>query len=262
MTSSPWRTLATAFTVFAIVIGGLVVWSLVGRPDPQREQQSQTYTHAVTRIIFDGIDSGDIRVGGGSAHPKGTVSIDRLLTWSRTKPTFNEFWDGDTLRISVHCVKADWWWSDNCSIDYGVRVPSDVAVEIETTSGDIEVTGTTGAVKVTSTSGGVDLADLTGPVTARLTSGDLTTDNLSSTTLDTEVTSGDVRLHFDVVPRSVAARVTSGDVTVLVPAGDYRVDVDTVSGDERVTVPDSTIAPNTITVTSTSGDVEIGYRAD
>lgn len=260
MTSSPWKILGTAFTVVAIVIGGIAVWSYVGRPDPQIENQAQTYQHAISKIVFTDIDSGDVHIRGGADHAKDAVAIDRRLSWTHNKPTYSENWDGDTLRIKVYCVDSGWWWRDNCAIDYDVKVPADVAVEVETTSGDINVSGTTGVVKLTATSGDADLTNTSGPVSVRLTSGDLTTDNLSSTAVDAEITSGDARLNFDIAPLTVGVRVTSGDISILVPQADYRVDVDTNSGDRKVSIPNVAGAQRSITASSTSGDVAVGYR--
>ncbi|MBB5871769.1 hypothetical protein F4553_005148 [Allocatelliglobosispora scoriae] len=258
MTSSPWRALGTAFTIVALLIGGLVAWSFVGRPDPQSEHQEQTYQHAITKIVFEDVDSGNVHVSASPATEE--VAIDRYLKWSRSKPTYTERWDGDTLRIKLHCDDNRWWWGDDCSIDYAVKVPTDIAVEIDATSGDLDVLGTKGAVKITATSGDVKIGDVTGPISVTLTSGDLTTADLIATDFEADLTSGDLLLDFAAAPHSLDARVTSGDVDIAVPRADYRVSVDTGSGDQRVGVPDTAGATNKITLRSTSGDVALSYR--
>jgi hypothetical protein len=257
MNKTLWRTGAAVFTVAAIVAGLLVLWNLWRPPfGVETETQHQAYDHPITRLVFTDFESSDISVTAGEP---GRVEVQRDFRWSGSKPSFTERWDGETLYVSHGCAN---FTVSRCSIRYTVTVPPTVNVEAETSSGNVRMRNVTGSLDLTTTSGDVSINGATGSLKVRSTSGDLSTDELASTRVDINSTSGNVDLKFTTAPDDLIVESTSGDVTVKVPndAQAYRVSVQTTSGEQRVTVDQSQRAGRAISVHATSGDVTIGYR--
>jgi hypothetical protein len=254
MSRSLWWTVGAAITVAAILIGGFTVWNLLGRSTQHAETQQHTEWQGITRIVFADFEDSDVSVLAGQS---GEVRITRTFSWSTSKPTATEQWDGQTLQITNSCGRGQFW--THCAIDYTVELPANVTVEAATSAGDIAVRGITGELRLSSTSGEIDVTDVSGPLTTRSASGGLTARGLTSKTVDIENVSGDVDLRFTAAPSSAAIRATSGEVAVTVPReqGPYRVATSTTSGDQQVTVEQSPTAVYTITVNTTSGDIRV-----
>jgi hypothetical protein len=257
MTNTAWRAAAAGFTIAVIAAGVLVAWNVWGVPfAPQTETQHQTYDRPITTLVFSDFASSDITVTAGEP---GRVEIQRDLRWNGTKPGFTESWEGETLTVSHGCHG---FVMDQCSIRYTVRVPASVALEAESSSGDVRVSKLTGALRVTTTSGDVTVAGATAQLTVATTSGHVRTDDLRAGPVEVSTTSGDIDLVFSTAPQTISVAATSGDTNVRLPNDHmaYRVAVQTTSGDRRVTVDQSQDAGRAISVHATSGDVTIGYR--
>lgn len=163
-------------------------------------EEAQTYRQPVKSLSVTG-GAGDVVVRQGA--PAGTVEVTRRLGWSpgSSRPSADETWDGDALRIDADCGALLGW----CSIDYVVTVPDGTAVTVETGSGDIDV----------------DLAAVSAPVDLRAGSGDVsvtvprdgayavrtgtgsgdedvevTSDASASARLDVETGSGDIEISY------------------------------------------------------------------
>ena len=214
--------------------------------------ESSSFTEPVTRIVFD-LSSGDVslRPAQGTA-----VELTRELHWRGDKPpSYTETREGQTLRVFYKCVTI------NCWIDYEVRVPENVEVDVKASSGDVQVNGMAAPVRVDLSSGDVRLTNVKGTVSVKTSSGDVSGTDIAAGRVDVTTTSGDVNLDFSAAPQSVTAHVTSGDITMLVPPDKepYRVDAQTTSGDQKITIDRSQSATRRIEANTTSGDVRIGY---
>jgi Toastrack DUF4097 len=257
MTKTAWRAAAAAFTLAVIIAGALVAWNVWGVPfATQTETQHQNYDRAITRLVFSDFHASDIIVQAGEP---GQVQVRRDFRWNGTKPGFTESWEGETLTVSHSCTGVA---MNQCSIRYTVKVPPSVTFEAESTSGDIRVSNLTGALRVTTTSGDVTVRGTRAQLTVSTTSGDVSTDDLGGGPVEVSTTSGDVDLEFSAAPQVISVAATSGDIKVKLPNDHvpYRVDVQTTSGDRRVSVDQSQEAGRAISVHATSGDVTIGYR--
>lgn len=110
------------------------------------------------------------------------------------------------------------WWDDRddgwVAVDFVVRVPDGVKVDVRTVNGSLEVRGATAEVVARTTNGGVRAETLGGPVDARTTNGSIVASMRSV---------GDARdLEF---------RTTNGSVTVEMPSSlGAEVEMSTVNG--------------------------------
>ncbi len=159
------------------------------------------------------------------------------------------------------------------TVELEVNAPEDVALEIRTGSGDIDVADMKAGVRISGKSGDVKLKTIEGPIELSTASGDISIQDAITPTLSIdgksgdislervhgnanvrtasgdvsirggnarslsiECVSGDVDAELDVpVSGSVSIRTVSGDALVKIPAGsDCRVTVSTLRGDATV----------------------------
>ena len=113
--------------------------------------------------------------------------------------------------------------------DYALRMPAGSSVEIESESGDVEVSGLTGNIRVDAEAGDVTIDGVGGGVDISAPQGDVTIANVNTDTGEAEldVGSGDVFLE-DLILGTLEAGVEAGSVTLSGRfSGDGRVSVET-----------------------------------
>lgn len=179
----------------------------------------------------------------------------RTISWRTAEPNLEQRVDGDGIHVAGGCVGPFNW---GCSIDYDVAVPDGFDLDLDSSSGSVTVRDVAfGRLRQQVSSGDVELSGVTGAIEVRSSSGTVRADRLTSDDVYVEASSGDVGLDFATSPRSVVADVSSGDVRIALPAGKYAVTADTSSGNRRVDVPVDTTSDRTVTVTTSSGDVDV-----
>ena len=99
-------------------------------------------------------------------------------------------------------------------VNYSIKVPRALAVTVESSNGEITVTGLTGALVASASNGRITGTDLQGSARATTTNGDLTLTMAAVTgDITAETTNGQVTI---TVPRttnaSLSARVTNGGI--------------------------------------------------
>ncbi|HUX88259.1 MAG TPA: DUF4097 family beta strand repeat-containing protein, partial [Chloroflexota bacterium] len=132
-------------------------------------------------------------------------------------------------------------------IDFVVDVPATALLDVNASSGSIDVRGTSGAVQVNASSGNVYLGQLSGPVSVQASSGDLVLEEVTGD-LQARTSSGSIGgtglTHMRAVSSSsgsvslsgtftdvASIQTSSGDVTVrFSPNSSVRVNATTSSG--------------------------------
>lgn len=206
-----WLVVGAVLTTATIVVGSATAGLWLAR---QSETRSHSYQLPTTPILLD-LPAVDVTIVTGES---GALTVQQQLTWATSKPEVEQSWDGHALRVSVECPSLP--IGPSCGVDYLVRVPPGLAVEIRATSGDVR---------------GTDLhpADLV-----------------------IRTRTGDVDLRFTAAPRRLDVETGSGDVDLMVPAAvTYRVQSDAEQSD--VDVPQDPTAPHTITVHTDDGSLSI-----
>ncbi|MGI8628727.1 MAG: DUF4097 family beta strand repeat-containing protein [Solirubrobacteraceae bacterium] len=128
----------------------------------------------------------------------------------------------------------------SCSSSYELAVPESVTVDVQSTRGDVRLTGFRGGAAVQTRSGNVDV------------------DAYCGFTLSATSVSGNLRVATACAPERLELRSGSGNAIALVPPGRYRIRASSGRGRQRVTgVVSSAMAPFTIDVHSTSGNVAV-----
>lgn len=136
---------------------------------------------------------------------------------------------GDVVRVIVEIPDTS-GWNDSAWMDLDVDVPANVPVEIEDSSGDMDVRGVRLA-RIDDSSGDVDLRDTSGDLRIDDSSGDVyLTGHKGDVTLDDS--SGDLRLK-DIEGSVMVDNDSSGDISAQRVTGSVMVRRDS-SGDIRV----------------------------
>lgn len=236
----------SAITTAAVSCG------VVGGSGPlSTESQSQVYEQKVVRIEFD-TEAGDISVSSGDAD---RVTVDRKLRWRQNKPTFKEEWRGDTLHITADCVDEK-----DCTLDYTVRAPANVAIIAKSVAGDVSVRDLTGELELSNDAGDITVEGSRGRVSINGKAGAITGRSLRSSDVTVQSDAGDVNLTFAEAPATASVTLDSGDVKVAVPrAGGYKVKATTSAGDRKVSVDEDSNGRHSIVVAVGSGDVTVAY---
>ncbi len=202
--------------------------------------QAQTETEFFSE--GEDFDRVELRVERGSiavwGDPRGEASGEARSTFTGKPPEIRHYVDGGVFYVEGSCPKL----KPTCRVDVDLTVPEDVAVFIDTQSGDVFAQGS--------------LASLS----ASTNSGDVVGDELASPSVDVRAEAGelDVDLVDDV--ESVSLETGSGDVVLSVPAGSYSIHTESTSGDvdlDRVDLIDDPSSPRLITARTGRGDVRI-----
>lgn len=239
-----WLAIGLGLSVILVGVAAFQVVNLFQFGETQRAVvERQTLQHPVRKVVFTDFAAGDVSVRAGGTVD--TVQVTRRLTWGpwpqSTRPKPVETWAGDTLEVSFTCPPA--LPLVGCSVDYAVVVPDGTEVDVRTSAGDITLAGALAGVRASSSAGDVNAEALTSEQTVLTTS------------------AGDVDVEFAEAPQRVSVESGAGDVDVRVPPGDdYRVELHTGAGDERVDVVDDPDSSRTLVIDTGAGDVSVSYR--
>jgi hypothetical protein len=248
-----------------VALAGLTLAALTGCTDLANSRLDFTATEqvAITEIRISG-GAGDVTIrGGGTA---GQVTIDRVVRYRGDEPGRTYRLSGTTLSIDTDCGHM-------CRVSYEIEAPEGVAVrgesgsgdlrltdvaevDVEAGSGSISVTDSSGNVTVGTGSGDIQVRSVAGSLTASAGSGGIDAKEISGDSARVKTGSGDVTLALDR-PADVRGEVGSGNLTVTVPAGRYRVQTDTGSGDANVGVTQDPSAEHLLDLDSGSGDITV-----
>jgi DUF4097 and DUF4098 domain-containing protein YvlB len=140
-------------------------------------------------------------------------------------------------------------WHD-FDVHYDIVVPVEYNVRVETSGGDIVVTGLTGAVKGTTSGGDLDISSVTGDVNVETSGGDIRLKALTGT-LVTETSGGDIEgsaLRGDVSVQTSGGNIDLRDV-------DGKMVASTSGGNVRLELMDN----KGVDASSSGGDIVIKF---
>lgn len=220
--------LRCALTLVALVVSPLAAadWTSC---DHTAKRDLDLPLRGIERVLLR-TQAGDLEVQGGSGDAlaiRGTAcaSDAGMLGDIRLEHVTR----GEDLIVTVVMPEAGSGWNEYRWLDLAVTLPATLAVDIEDSSGDIEVTRVA-ALRVQDSSGDVEVREVAGAVVASDTSGDLEVRDVGSVEIE-EDSSGDITLE-GVRGDAFVRRDGSGDVEMRDVQGDAAVRVDS-SGDLR-----------------------------
>ncbi|GAB2653643.1 DUF4097 family beta strand repeat-containing protein [Kribbella swartbergensis] len=236
----------------ALILGG-VYWALTGLTEDTKV--SHDSYPVVGQALTIEVRSADVEVrSGDGSEIRIERRFERNIFGSDPKESYE---DGKLELRDTACG----FLSFGCDTNYVLTVPKDVKVTLESSSGDLKVSGVPAGADLKSSSGSIEVHDVGGALQMESSSGDLEAHGLTATTVSTQSSSGSVDLDFATAPQSVESESSSGDVTIQVPSGpeSYKLETDTSSGDETTNVRSDPAATRTIKAKTSSGDVKVEY---
>jgi DUF4097 and DUF4098 domain-containing protein YvlB len=261
--------------------GGIRLWNSANISAQVQETRSFEVTGPVDLQVYS--EAGKITV---TAAEVDTVQVEFTRTaWAASQEeaqaaaealpvTFNQTGDQLAIRYERQPVVTIGGSSGMDTVDFVIRVPVETAVKLETSFGEVSVTGTTGDADLTSSFGSLYAVDITGALSMHSSQADLTVENVDAgtdpVTLDTSfgkininglaggemtirTTNGAIKVNDLTASGSVEIDDSFGDVSLRqVTASSLRI----TSSNGRVEVRDCT-AENDLEVTNTFGDVTL-----
>lgn len=236
MRLSPWGRVVAISAL--LVVGGLLALVIGGFASRERRLVSYPVMGTVQGLAFD-LDDGEITIVGGGQRDAVQVRRTERYAFGRLPRTTRSV-KGGVFKVTSRCPSS---LLARCNVAYRVVVPDNVALEIRTTSGKVQLRSYRGTAKVTATSGSIDIAGYCGNA------------------LDARADAGSITVDATCAPPQTTLRARSGDVHATVPAGRYDIDAESASGTERVRgIIARDDAPYSIQVLSGSGDIDVEGR--
>jgi len=201
---------------------------------------------------------GDVTVEVGSSTQVGVTYTEH---YQLKKPTVTSSVSASGLQLTASCPGG--LFGSNCAVNYVLTVPVTAALNIHSGDGDIHVSGTSAVATLDSGAGDIEFDNVTGNVTAQSGDGDITGTRVGSKNVQVSTGAGSVHIDWSVAPTTVAATSGDGDIRLTLPqgSGPYRTSTHSGDGSVHVTsVVDSTAAAS-ITATTGTGGISIGYPA-
>lgn len=246
------------------VLGVVAVAGLVGCDDvaQTRLDYSNTEKVAVKEIVIKP-GAGDVTISTSDAQQ---VDIRRVVRYRGDEPATSYQVNGTTLQLDTECGRF-------CTIDYEIVAPKGVAisgelgsgdlslsgvstVDLRTGSGSVGITEASGAVKVQAGSGDMTIAEVAGDLDARTGSGNIDARGLAGKMNTVRTGSGDVSLAL-AKSGAVRTHTGSGNLDLAVPAGSYRIDARTGSGEKVLGVTSSPTGTYLLDLETGSGDITL-----
>gem|GEM_PF-2944236 len=274
------RTAAAA--VLGLALGLAAVSASAGGRTDYLEEISRTIQVDADAVIVLTNTSGDTEVSSWSASEIRVIA--RKTVRARSIAEAKEFardllvqFDKDgTRRVEVWVEYPDWGGREGIvdlilskrptgSVDYEVKAPAGVRVEVHATSGDVWVEDVSGGTAVTVTSGDVNLSEVSGGMVVTATSGDVEVSRAAGTGA-ISTTSGDVTvIGYD---GDLAIGLTTGDVycqdatgLVTIAGTSTTVSVDNCEGNLAVATSNGAVEitehRGAVRVETVSGYVEV-----
>jgi hypothetical protein len=129
---------------------------------------------------------------------------------------------------------------DGCRVDYDIRMPATVAIEVDNSAGEITLDGA-----------------LT-EVVAKTDAGKIAATALGGGTATASTQAGKIDLAFARAPRQVTTTADTGSTTITVPgSASYQVKASVSVGDTNVQVPNDPSAQNRIEAKSDVGEITV-----
>lgn len=199
----------------------------------------------ITAIRLDS-SSGAVTVRGDkSGAGDATASVHRSVTYHGDRPGATQHVEGSVLVLGG-C-------GEKCSVNYTVEAPEGIPVSGATSNGAVKLTKV-GAVDVTTSSGEVELDGVAGAVDVHTTNGRITGRGLAGNHIGAETSNGEIDLT-PATAQSVRAKTTNGAITVTVPKGHYRIATKTSNGDKNITVANDPAGRYRLDLTTSNGNI-------
>lgn len=247
--------LSKVIMMVAIIVFVGIGAVLLGTPVASATTTDETFTmDPGSRVLSVDLGRGDVSLTRSSSKH---LEVRRTMRFSGPKPIVEERADAKGASITSHCAALTKWV---CAISYQIAVPDDYVINLHASSGAVGVRGVTmERLGIEVASGSAHMEDVTGPVKITSASGSITGTRLGVPEFTARLASGRTDVDFALPPQLVTVAASSGAVTLRLPAteGAYGVEIQTASGAEEIQVPTDPASERRVTVSTSSGKVEV-----
>lgn len=229
----PWFWIILAIIIVSLMSGGFGSFNGFDHNRFGNNHIVEKHEYAVTgqpKIIINDTN-GNIQVNVGAANSEVIIQTDKESNFSGNANSIQANIHQDSLNL-IRATVPD---GQPGSVDFTVTVPQGADLQLQTNSGDINVTGIDGKMTLTTISGNINASNdvINGPSSLSTTSGDITA---KQTTLSNQATitttSGDINFDGTIgTTGTYQFQTNSGSVDLTVPsAPPFHVDALTTSG--------------------------------
>lgn len=235
-----WFWIIIAILFFSLLGGGSSVLGSIGQRSVTQDHAFPTSLGGTPTIVINE-SAGNIHVQRGNSLTIEDVKKSSFFDDpNNIGVKFNQ--TGSTITVNVDTGNSP---LSSRSVDFNITVPDSANLQLQTTSGDISVNGTSGAMTLGTVSGNITTANDTFAPNAVLstTSGDIhSTQDQFNGEVGFSTVSGSITMDQDSLNGPAKANTTSGDIefngTIATSLATY--EFNTVSGDIHVGLPSST----------------------
>jgi hypothetical protein len=243
--------------LLAIAIVPALTLSIVGSTAYQGlNSRERVFATPLSAVTVD-VGNGNITVEHSAGR---NTLVDTSGVHGLTYPTDDEHIIGHTLVIRSSCGAI--FFNDRCSRSYVLHLPSGVAVNADSSQGNVDVNDG-GRVSAHSDEGDVTITGGSGYLQASSGQGNVTISRSTARSASVHSGQGDVVVEFVTSPKRLIASSGQGDVTIELPMGPNSYQVQANSGQGVVSdhVDNNPASDRVVTASSGQGDVTVGYRA-
>lgn len=241
------------------------------------DKDTKRYTHTFDAIpggtIKIDTDLGDVTVTAGDV-----AAVEVVVDVRGDEDEVDEFQVkfgevDDDMQVRGRSRRNRGWHFDWGDIDvrFDVTVPREINVRIETSGGDITVSGVTGFLRAETSGGDLTLSDHTGEVQMETSGGEIHFTDIQGY-LRTETSGGDIKgervtgdVHVETSGGDIILKMISGKTHASTSGGDVRlgmldnqgVEASTSGGDITISLPEDT--PADIFAETMSGNVRCDF---
>lgn len=241
---------------------------------PEGKNQKYTHTFQVTpggTLRLD-TDLGDVTIRKG-----GTGTVDVVVDVRGDRDDIEDFdvkfSEGDgTVEVIGRYRHSGWHFGwDGLDVKYEVTVPGEFDTRIETSGGDVSISGLKGLIRAGTSGGDVTVSDHEGDTQVSTSGGDIHVSNLLGA-LKSETSGGNIRgtriageIYVETSGGDITLKEISGKTTASTSGGSVRlgmldnqgVDASTSGGDIVIELPGDT--PADIHAETSMGDVRCDF---
>lgn len=158
----------------------------------------------------------------------------------------------DLLRVSTSkgIYSSDKYKIQGVTVDYDIKIPNNIEVEVENKFGNIEVANNIGNLKVTNSNGDIDISNIAGSVTLNNKFGFIKVNNVEGD-LKTEGSNGDIRISNIKGKASVNSKFGEINVTNVAKK------IDIVNSNGEITLRNDSVVNEGISIENKFGKIDV-----
>jgi len=227
-----------------VVLGGfaLFAWLL----PVSTTTQNETFEGGVDQLVIEVV--GDVSLVAGD-RTQLTITKEWALTG---EPTVDVEYAGGVGRVTSYCGVFQF----KCVTSVSGTVDAGANIEVVTSAGNVEVSGTTNGVDLTASAGSVTADDVIGSARLRSSAGAIR-GTITDGDVDAETSAGLIDLTVLGDFTSISAITSAGSVALTVTDDVYNVQADSSAGSVNTSVRTDPTAAREIIAESSAGSITI-----